>query len=277
MSNNHSGAILVVGATGTTGSRIRASLADAGVRVVAASRRGGDVRFDWHDAATHRDALDGVERMYLIAPPGDPDPEAVTRPFLDLALTSGVRRAVLLSSSLIPCGATGLGRVHAFIAGSFPEWAVLRPSWFMQNFAGRHPRADAIRASGVITSATGTGRVGFIDAGDIAAVAVRALLDETPLNSDVILTGPAALSYDDVAAILGRASGREITHHDVGYERMCEAFEADGLPVEYARFLAGLDALIAEGAEDRVTDGVLRLTGTRPRSFEDFAAEIPWG
>jgi uncharacterized protein YbjT (DUF2867 family) len=92
--------------------------------------------------------------------------------------------------------------VHAFIAESFPEWAVLRPSWFMQNFAGRHPHADAI------------------------------------------LTGPAALSYDDVAGILSRASGREITHHDVGYERMGEAFEA-GLPGEYARFLAGLDALIA--------------------------------
>jgi hypothetical protein len=80
-----------------------------------------------------------------------------------------------------------------------------------------------------------------------------------------------------VAAIISRVSGRDITHHDVGYERICEVFAADGLPLEYARFVAGLDALIATGADDRVTDGVLRLTGTRPRSFQDFVAGSRWG
>lgn len=128
------GTTLVIGATGTTGSRSAAQLTAAGHRVRAASRRavpvaGAEpVRFDWYDPATHAAALDGVDRVYLVPPVGDSDPAATMLPFLRRARTAGVRRAVLLSSSAIPEGGPAVGTVHRALPGLFGQWAVLRPS-----------------------------------------------------------------------------------------------------------------------------------------------------
>ncbi|WP_134655220.1 NmrA family NAD(P)-binding protein [Streptomyces sp. H23] len=266
------GTTLVIGATGTTGSRSAAQLTAAGHRVRAASRRavpvaGAEpVRFDWYDPATHAAALDGVDRVYLVPPVGDSDPAATMLPFLRRARTAGVRRAVLLSSSAIPEGGPAVGTVHRALPGLFGQWAVLRPSWFMQNFTGTHAHARGIRDDGVIRTATASGRVGFVDAEDIAAVAVRALTDEQAPNTDLVLTGPEALSHDDIAAVVTEVTGRSVTHCRLSYEQMRDRLAAE-VPKEFAAMLAGLDRAIADGAEDRVTDTVQRVTGRPPGTF----------
>ena len=188
------GTTLVIGASGTTGSRVVAQLAAAGHGVKAASRhatpvRGAvPVRFDWYDPSTHADALAGADRVYLIPPPGDPDPVAVMVPFLRQARAAGVHRAVLLSSSAIPEGGPAVGSVHRALPDLVEQWAVLRPSWFMQNFTGEHAHALSIREHGSILTAAGSGRVGFIDARDIAAVAFHALTGEQAPGTDLVLT-----------------------------------------------------------------------------------------
>ncbi|MGE9692315.1 MULTISPECIES: NAD(P)H-binding protein [unclassified Streptomyces] len=266
------GTTLVIGATGTTGSRTTAQLTAAGHRVKAAGRRATPVAgaepvlFDWYDPATHAAALDGVDRVYLVPPLGDSDPAAVMLPFLHQARTVGVRRAVLLSSSAVPEGGPAVGKVHQALPGLFAQWAVLRPSWFMQNFTGTHVHARSIRDEGVVRTATGSGRVGFVDAGDIAAVAVRALTDEQAPNADLVLTGPEALAYDDIAAIITEVTGRAVVHRRLSWERMRDRLTAQ-VPVEFAAMLADMDRAIAGGAEDRVTDTVQRLTGRPPRTF----------
>ncbi|MGW5673668.1 NmrA family NAD(P)-binding protein [Streptomyces sp. NPDC003860] len=263
---------LVIGATGTTGSRTAAQLADAGHRVKAASRRatplpGAEpVAFDWHDPATHAAVLDGVDRVYLVPPVGDFDPAAVMLPFLRRAATAGVHRAVLLSSSAVSEGGPAVGLVHQALPDLFAQWAVLRPSWFMQNFTGAHAHARSIRDEGAIWTATDSGRVGFVDAEDIAAVAVRALTDEQAPNSDLVLTGPEALSHDDIAAIVTEVTGRPVAHRRLSYGQLRDRLAAQ-VPVEFAGMLAGMDRAIAEGAEDRVTDTVQRLTGRPPHTF----------
>ncbi|TWV31230.1 ergot alkaloid biosynthesis protein [Streptomyces misionensis] len=266
------GTILVIGATGTTGSRTVVRLTAAGHRVRAAGRRATAVAgaepvvFDWYDPATHAAALDGADRAYLIPPVGDPDPAAVMLPFLRRARAAGVCRAVLLSSSAVPEGGPAVGKVHQVLPELFEQWAVLRPSWFMQNFTGTHPHAVSIREEGVIRTATGSGRVGFVDAEDIAAVAVRALTDERAPGTDLVLTGPEALGHDDIAAIVTEVTGRPVVHHRLSFEQMRDRL-AEHLPMEFAALLAGLDRAIAEGAEDRVTDTVERVTGRPPGSF----------
>ncbi|MEU2373955.1 NmrA family NAD(P)-binding protein [Streptomyces misionensis] len=269
---NPAGTTLVIGATGTTGSRTVAQLTAAGHRVKAASRRATPVAgtepvpFDWYDPATHAAALDGVDRVYLIPPLGDSDPAAIMLPFLHRARTAGVHRAVLLSSSAIPEGGPAVGKVHQALPELFDQWAVLRPSWFMQNFTGTHAHARSIRDEGIIWTATEGGRVGFVDAEDIAAVAVRALTDEHAPNTDLVLTGPEALSHDDIAAIITEATGRVVVHRRLSYEQMHDRLTTQ-VPVEFAAMLAGMDRAIAEGAEDRITDTVQRLTGRPPHTF----------
>ncbi|MGW7553637.1 NmrA family NAD(P)-binding protein [Streptomyces rimosus] len=281
----HHPTVLAIGASGTTGSRVVAQLAALGCEVWAASRRaapreaarraapqGGirPARFDWYDPATYAEALRGADALYLVPPIGDPDPAAVMLPFLDRARTAGVRRVALLSSSAIPRGGPAVGRVHDALPGLFDEWAVLRPSWFMQNFTGDHLHARSIRTDGVIATATGDGRVGFVDADDIAAVAARALTDRTAPNTDLVLTGPEALSYDAVAAIITQVTGRPVTHRRLSVQQVRDHLAAD-VPADFAALLADLDRSIAEGAEDRTTDTVERMTGRPPRSFARFA------
>ncbi|MFD3652156.1 NAD(P)H-binding protein [Streptomyces sp. NPDC058620] len=274
--NAHEKFTLVIGATGTTGSRVVARLAATGGRVKAAGRRATPVdgavpvRFDWDDPASFEGALDGADRVYLIPPLGVSDPEAVMLPFLRQARTAGVDRAVLLSSSAIPAGGPAVGQVHQALPGLFPQWAVLRPSWFMQNFTGNHAHARTVRADGTIRTAAGEGRVGFVDADDIAAVAVHALTEAHAPNAGLILTGPQALSYDDIAAVLTDVTGRTVTHRHLTYERMRDRLAAE-MPAEFAAMLAGMDRTIAEGAEDRTTDTVQRLLGRAPRSFRTVA------
>ncbi|WP_437744201.1 NAD(P)H-binding protein [Sorangium sp. So ce1504] len=271
--------VLITGGTGTTGRAVAARLAAAGARVRTASRaapaaRDGveHARFDWADAATHDEALRGADRVYLVAPAMVEDPSALMLPFVERALARGARRLVLLSASPVAEGSPGLGLVHRALRERAPEWTVLRPSWFMQNFIDpRHPHAAAIAGRGELTTATGGGRVGFVDADDIAEVAARALFDGAPHNTSHVITGPEALSYDDVAAIVSRIAGRAIRHVRAGEEDARAYLVRAGVPSPYAGFLVSLDLAIRDGAEDRVTDVVQRVTGRAPRAFGDLA------
>jgi uncharacterized protein YbjT (DUF2867 family) len=131
----------------------------------------------------------------------------------------------------------------------------------------RHARArSSIRDEGIIWTATESGRVAFVDAEDIAAVAVRALTDRQAPDTDLLLTGPEALGYDDIAAIITEVTGRPVIHRRLSYEQMRDRLTTQ-VSVDFAAMLASMDRAIAEGAEDRVTDTVQRLTGRPPRTF----------
>ncbi|MFN3724419.1 MAG: hypothetical protein ACK4VZ_15405 [Paracoccaceae bacterium] len=137
----------------------------------------------------------------------------------------------------------------------------------MQNFTeGAH--GDTIRNESAIYSATGTGRVGFIDADDIAAAAVTALTAGTAMNADAILTGPEPLSYDDIAAVVSASAGRTVRHVALEPEALLARLSALGMPPGYADALVHLDLVISDGAEDRITTGVMNPTGRRPRSHK---------
>ncbi|MGU3497613.1 NmrA family NAD(P)-binding protein [Mycobacterium sp. C31M] len=263
--------VLVTGATGHTGSLVVTGLTDAGVTVRAASRspEPGGVRFDWADPTTHADAVAGVDRMYLVAPVGVANPAPLVRPVLERGLADRLRRVVLLSASATEPSDTGLGALHRLVTELAPEWAILRPSWFMSNFVGDHPVAAGLR-DGVLTTATGDGRIGFIDVADIAAVATTILLQADPVSDEYILTGSQALSYAEVCAIYTRLTGRPARHHAVGAAERARQMVDSGLSAEYAHILAGMDERISLGSEDRVTDTVFRVTGRAPRTVEEF-------
>ncbi len=271
--------ILVTGATGKVGKRLAERLREAGFAHRVASRHPTDeagVAFDWWDRATWPAAVKGVSAVYLIAPRGDAAPVMID--FAREAMAAGARRFVLQSGSPVPPGAPGTGTVHAWLADNAREWAALRPSWFNQNFT-EALNGQTIRAENAFYTAAADGRTPFIDAEDIAASAFATLTSAEPLNSDAILTGPRAITYDQAAAIISKVLGRPIEHRRVEPAEVARRHIGNGVPEMSAHMLGFADVAIANGAEDRVTDEVERLTGVKPVSFEAFAARdaAAWG
>ncbi|WP_242893053.1 NAD(P)H-binding protein [Actinomadura litoris] len=271
--------VLVTGGTGKTGRPLVDVLRRVGVPIRVASRHPSAhdpdaVRFDWDDPATHADALRGMDRIYLVPPVNSVDPMPRVGPFLDEAERLGVRRVVLLGSAIVLPDAPGPLELAERVR-SRPGWAVLRPSGFMQNFVGAHPVAERIRRDGEIHTAAGDGRLGWIDARDIAAAASALLTG--PLDPggprDHLLTGPAALSYRDAAAIITARTGRPIRVRHIGVDELAGNYQAAGIPKVFATALAGVDAGIKAGREDLVSTAVLDLTGRPPRSFADFVQD----
>jgi uncharacterized protein YbjT (DUF2867 family) len=141
----------------------------------------------------------------------------------------------------------------------------------MQNFVTQ--ALPAILSEGAIYSATADGRVPFIDAEDIAAVAAAMLTARRKLEgSTPILTGPEPLSYGEVAAMISAVSGRPVRHVRLSVDDLARRYEGFGLPSDYAAILAGMDGRIAEGAEDRITREVELWTGRQPNDLGSFLA-----
>ena len=265
--------VLVTGGHGKVGARVVEQLRSRGVGVRIGARAPqamDEVCFNWSVPATFAPALEGVDAVFLTAPTDRVDQLPAMRPLLERAATGVDGPLVLLSASSMAEGGPMMGQAHAWLRASAPQWAVLRPSWFMQNFVTQH--LASIREEGAIYSATGEGRVPFIDAADIAAVATTALLDPVTASGELVLTGPRALGYDEAAALISAASGRSVRHLALSPAAMALRLEKLGLPPDYAALLAGMDADIAQGAEDRVTAAVERVMGRAPNTLEAFLA-----
>lgn len=142
----------------------------------------------------------------------------------------------------------------------------------MENFS-EGPLAKSIRDEDAIYSAAADGRVAFVSADDIAAVAAAMLTSLDAPNRDAIVTGPSTLNYDEVAEVLSRVTGRLIRHIRIPVEQLAASHIAHGVAAATAQVVAGMDRLIAQGAEDRVTDEVMTFANRPPMIFDRFAAQ----
>jgi uncharacterized protein YbjT (DUF2867 family) len=167
-----------------------------------------------------------------------------------------------------------------------------------ENFATQPAHVRAIRDESKIYSATGDGKIPWVSADDIAAVAVRALTNPTPPNTDYLVLGPELLSYGEVsepptlqrccaliqclsmaltgelrqiADILTEVLGRKIVHVDLAPAELEERYQGFGVPGDYSKMLTAMDTSIKFGAENRTNDVILAVTGSAPRRFRDFA------
>ncbi|WP_411736244.1 ergot alkaloid biosynthesis protein [Paenibacillus sp. M2] len=269
---------LIIGANGKTGSRVAAILQKHHYPVRLAGRTkpspsdsaNNYVYFDWYDSETYALALKNVNQVYLVVPVMDMTPEDVMIPFIKEALWNGVKRFVLLGSASIDENGPIFGKVHQYLKAHAPEWAVLQPSYFMENFT-EGPYRETTKQLGKIYSATGEGKIGFVSADDIAVVAFHALTDVVSHNTEHIITGPDSLSYGQVADVLSRVLGQSIQHESLSDDELKNSMIRAGMSVEYAAALAGLDVPIREeGREDQTTDTVTKITGNSPISFEKF-------
>ncbi|WP_314612441.1 Rossmann-fold NAD(P)-binding domain-containing protein [Streptomyces stackebrandtii] len=267
------GTILVTSASGKTGRRVAERLAARGVTVRAGSRT-GTTPFDWEAPETWAPALQGADAAYVayypdLAAPGAA--EAMST-FGRLAAESGVRHLTLLSGRGEPEAVVAEEALRAAADGV--GLTVVRASFFAQNFS-EGLLAEGV-AAGTLVFPAGETVEPFIDADDLADVVVETLTAEGHAGRVHEVTGPAPVSFAEVAAEISRASGRPVV-----YEAMPEAEYAGlltgfGLPAPEAEWLAALFATLLDGHNGWATDGVKRLLGREPRSFAAFAAAT-WG
>jgi uncharacterized protein YbjT (DUF2867 family) len=171
--------------------------------------------------------------------------------------------------------AYSLARIHRpvekAIEASGMAWAFLRPNSFMQNTVTF--MAHTIRAEGAFYSASGEARISHVDVRDLAAVAVQALIGPDGQGKTYTLTGPEALSYDDMAEELSRTLGRTIRHINLPPADLKAGMLSEGMPEAIADRMLDLERYFRESRASRITDDIRRVTGREPRRFAAYVRE----
>jgi uncharacterized protein YbjT (DUF2867 family) len=273
--------ILVTGATGNVGLEVFRGLVAADVPVRAASSNPARakqklglpaeyVAFDFTQPQTFEGALEGVEQMFLMRPPHLANANKTFKPFLQQAKQAGIRQVVFLSllgvqnNPVVPHR-----KIEDLILKLGLPYVFLRAGFFMQNLSTTH--AEDI-CQGDIFIPAGQGKTSFIDVRDIAAVAVRALL-EGHANQAYDLTGAAALSYADVAQVMTTVLGRPITYSNPSNYRFGKVMHSRGNPLPQVLVMEALYTLTKLGQAGFVSDTFEQVMGRRPTTLEQFVRD----
>ncbi|WP_112959493.1 NmrA family NAD(P)-binding protein [Agrobacterium sp. RS6] len=284
--------ILVTGATGKLGQRVVSRLLQKEAKVRVLTRRGEDALKLWgdrvdisegnfSDPASLKEASRATDTVFLLSPIGETlaaDQKAV----IDAALSASVSRIVKISGSdwtIANAARSVSGAAHAevekHLAGSGIAHTVLRPNAWMQ--VALEPVVAALRQGEDVPTRFGDAAVSFIDADDIADVAVHALTASTSVSGTLVLTGGEALTALEIARIAAR-----ILHRPVGISHHSASVFPPHIGAFEQKAIGEFGQLIREGLAAPVNDNIERITGRQPRSVEAYlrarlAATTPQG
>jgi uncharacterized protein YbjT (DUF2867 family) len=147
----------------------------------------------------------------------------------------------------------------------------LRPNGFMQNMVIYN--AAIVRGQNSFYGSAAGGKVSQVDVRDIGAVAVRVLTEDGHTGKTYTLTGPAALSNLEIAAILSSVLGREIRYVNLPPAEMKQALLGAGMPEWNASGIIDLEALYREGGASTVSPDIEHVLRRKPIAYEQFARD----
>jgi uncharacterized protein YbjT (DUF2867 family) len=276
--------VLVTGATGNIGSKVVQELRGRGVPVRAFVRDpdkastvlGPDVEVavgDFAEPETIRAALKGIEVLFLACGNHPRQVENETGA-IDAAAEAGVRRLVKLSALGAKTGShlafwDWQGRIERHLRTSGIPAVTLRPHFYMSNLLAS---TETIKTASKIFAPAGDAKIPMIDPRDVAAVAAVLLTDKGHQGQTLVLTGPEAITYHQVAAHLSQVTSQTIQFVDVPDAAAREGLLRGGAPDWMADNLVTLFKILREDT-DPLTDAVHALTGHQPRSFAEFARD----
>ena len=277
--------ICVTGAGGTVGGEVIEQLesAEAPFRAAyfstekadAARTRGVDaVIIDYNRLESLRAVFQGCDRLFLLGP-NTLNQSELERNAVDASKAAGVRHIVKQSVLGAVEESFSLAHVHRpvekAIESSGLAWTFLRPNSFMQNVATF--MGETIKAEGVLYSASGEAKVSHVDVRDIAAVAVKALTEPDHEGKAYTLTGPEALTYDELASELSKVLGRSISHINLSPSDLKNGMLLEGMPEALADRMLDLERYFREDQASRITDDIKQVTGRDPRRFAQYARD----
>ncbi len=268
MTDTKTQATLVLGGTGKTGRRVAQRLSALG-RPVRVGSRSGRPPFDWEDRATWAPALDGAGAAYVSYYPDLAAPGAVEAvdAFTRLAVGSGVSRLVLLAGRGEPEAELAEQAVRDYGA----ELTIVRAAWFSQNFSEDYLLGPVL--AGEVALPAGDTPEPFVDADDIADVAVAALTQDGHAGQLYEPTGPRLLTFAEAVGEIAKATGRQVRYLPVSLDEYAATAAGQGVPAEAVVLLTYLFSEVLDGRNARVSDGVRRALGREPRDFAVYARD----
>lgn len=266
---------LVLGGTGKIGRRVVQRLEARGVPTRVGTRS-GNPRFEWEDRSTWAPALQDARAVYLshwldVLPGASQTVGA----FAQLAVDRGVERLVLMGGR----GEAEAERLQQAVRDTGGDVTILRSTWFSQNFSETYWVDDVL--AGEVALPAGDTPEPFVDADDIADIAVAALTQDGHVGQLYELTGPRLLTFGEAVAEIARATGRQIRYVPVSVEEYAAAAAKQGVPGDVIDLLTYLFGEVLDGRNAHLADGVQRALGREPRDFADYARQAAatgvWG
>lgn len=259
--------ILVMGAAGKTGRRVKERLENLNIDVRPGSRT-AQIPFDWQKPETWAKALDGISKVYITFQPdlAVPTARATIQEFVAQAKKAGVDKLVLLSGR----GEKEAESCEKEVVGSGIDFSIVRASWFMQNFS------ENFLAEGILQGALVVPEVNalepFVDAEDIADVVVECLFDSIHSNKTYSLTGPELLSFRQGVELISGITNQPIAYMEIPLSSYTEAMRQKGYPEDVIWLVEYLFTEVLDGRNEFLTRDIEDVLGRKPRSFQEYAS-----
>jgi len=269
--------ILVTGASGTIGSELTRILTAQAYQVRTTTSKtpkdASSVQVNFATGEGIRSAFEGVDKVFLISPPGYADQYKILSPLIQEARRRGVKKVVLMTALGANASEdTPFRRAEIELEKSGLKYNIVRPNWFMQNFNTFW--VQGIREQEKIELPAGKAKTSFIDARDISAVIATLLTTDKFDNKAFDLTGPHALDHDEVAKEISGSIAKKISYQEIQPDDLKRGLLGAGLPEDYTHFLIMIFGFLREGYNAPVTSSVRDILGREPGNFTQYARDF---
>lgn len=272
--------VLVTGATGTVGQEVAKALQARAIPFTAAvrdvdkakemlGRETHAIHFDFEQPQTFDQAVQSVDRVFLLGPPLNMHLDQLIEPFIDYLYKNEIKRVVYLSAF----GAESMRGLpfHTVVEQKLKAmdfaWTILRPSFFSQNF--KSYEYENITEHGITYMPAGDGKVGFVDVCDVGEVTAAVLTDNQHIHREYVLTGPETLSYYDAAQQLSELIGKPVRYPAPTPEEYTDTLKKSGAPDFIAPYMNEVYGLIRDGKVDQVSPAIEDILHRPPNPLRE--------
>ena len=261
---------LITGGTGKTGRRLVDRLQKLGHKVRVGSRS-AQPSFDWNKPFNWPEVLEGIDKVYITYQPDLAVPgakESITE-LVRLSKKAGVKKLVLLSGK----GEREAELCEEIVINSGIDYTIIRASWFNQNFSENFLLEPILE--GLVALPQAEVRIPFVDADDIADVAVEVFLDDKHNGNIYELTGSDLITFGDAVETISKAADREIAFVPVSLQDYSNALREMQLPEDFVWLIDYLFTVVLGNPDNSVvTHDIEKVLGRKPKTFKVFASEV---